>query len=203
MLKKIIHNTTFTRNVALPGIIVLVLLSLLSALFPLRVNNWLTFVQSFIYKNLSWMYILLVSFFVIFLLAVAFSKLGNIRLGADNSEPQYGFFSWIAMLFAAGMGIGLMYFGVSEPMSYYVYPALPTIVNKAKDAQLALVMIAIFFVTSADSGILVMNSISTGNDIQYLSKDEIIADVLREYGRYISSISDNRNAMVFVDKKPQ
>lgn len=43
----------------------------------------------------------------------------------------------------------------------------------------------------------------TGNDIQYLSKDEIIADVLREYGRYISSISDNRNAMVFVDKKPQ
>ena len=42
----------------------------------------------------------------------------------------------------------------------------------------------------------------TGNDIQYLSKDEIIADVLREYGRYISSISDNRNAMVFVDKKP-
>ena len=56
MLKKIIHNTTFTRNVALPGIIVLVLLSLLSALFPLRVNNWLTFVQSFIYKNLSWMY---------------------------------------------------------------------------------------------------------------------------------------------------
>lgn len=203
MLKKIIHNTTFTRNVALPGIIVLVLLSLLSALFPLRVNNWLTFVQSFIYKNLSWMYILLVSFFVIFLLAVAFSKLGNIRLGADNSEPQYGFFSWIAMLFAAGMGIGLMYFGVSEPMSHYVYPALPTIVNKAKDAQLALVMIAIFFVTSADSGILVMNSISTGNDIQYLSKDEIIADVLREYGRYISSISDNRNAMVFVDKKPQ
>ena len=203
MLKKIIHNTTFTRNVALPGIIVLVLLSLLSALFPLRVNNWLTFVQSFIYKNLSWMYILLVSFFVIFLLAVAFSKLGNIRLGTDNSEPQYGFFSWIAMLFAAGMGIGLMYFGVSEPMSHYVYTALPTIVNKAKDAQLALVMIAIFFVTSADSGILVMNSISTGNDIQYLSKDEIIADVLREYGRYISSISDNRNAMVFVDKKPQ
>lgn len=92
MLKKIIHNTTFTRNVALPGIIVLALLSLLSAVFPLRVNNWLTFVQSFIYKNLSWMYILLVSFFVIFLLAVAFSKLGNIRLGADNSKPQYVFF---------------------------------------------------------------------------------------------------------------
>ena len=52
---------------AIPGIVVLVLLSLLSALFPIKVNSWLTFVQSFIYKNLSWMYILLVSFFVIFL----------------------------------------------------------------------------------------------------------------------------------------
>lgn len=137
MFKNILHHTTFTRHVALPGIIVLVALSLLSALFPERVNSWLSIVQSSIYKNLSWMYILLVSFFVIFLLAVAFSKLGNIRLGADNSEPQYGFFSWISMLFAAGMGIGLMYFGVSEPMSHYVYPALPSIVNKAKDAQLA------------------------------------------------------------------
>lgn len=86
MLKKIIHNTTFTRNVAFPGIIVLVLLSLLSALFPLKVNSWLTFVQSFIYKNLSWMYILLVSFFVIFLLAVAFSKLGNIHYGVTAEK---------------------------------------------------------------------------------------------------------------------
>ena len=78
----------------------------------------------------------MVSFFLIFLLVLAFSKIGTIRLGADNSVPQYSFFSWIAMLFAAGMGIGLMYFGVAEPMSHYVNPALPSIVNRAKEAQL-------------------------------------------------------------------
>jgi choline-glycine betaine transporter len=80
----------------------------------------LTHIQNWIYANLSWSYILIVSFFLIFLFVLAFSKIGNIRLGADNSAPQYSFFSWIAMLFAAGMGIGLMYFGVAEPMSHYV-----------------------------------------------------------------------------------
>jgi len=94
-------------------------------------------IQHGIYEDLSWTYILLVSFFVIFQLILAFSKIGSIRLGADNSEPQYGFFSWIAMLFAAGMGIGLMYYGVAEPMSHYVSPAMPGTDNPAKEAQLA------------------------------------------------------------------
>ncbi len=95
-------------------------------------------IQNAIYTNLHWTYSLLVTFFLIFQLALAFSKMGDIRLGADNSEPQYGFFSWIAMLFAAGMGIGLMYYGVAEPMSHYVEPALPqSTENPAKEAQLA------------------------------------------------------------------
>jgi choline/glycine/proline betaine transport protein len=48
-----------------------------------------------------------------------FSKYGKIRLGNNDSKPEYSFFSWISMLFAAGMGIGLMYFGVAEPMQHY------------------------------------------------------------------------------------
>ena len=137
MQKKLNLYTTFAKRVAYPGLSVLISLSLLAALFPERVNAVLESVQDKVYKDLSWVYILLVSFFVIFLLVLAFSRMGNVRLGADNSEPQYSFFSWISMLFAAGMGIGLMYFGVAEPMSHYVYPALPGIENPAKDAQLA------------------------------------------------------------------
>ncbi|MCR4860024.1 MAG: BCCT family transporter [Bacteroidales bacterium] len=130
-------KTTFSRNIVVPGLSVLILLSLLCAFFPSGTQNFLERIQKGIYENLSWTYILLVSFFVIFQLILAFSKIGNIRLGADNSEPQYGFFSWIAMLFAAGMGIGLMYYGVAEPMSHYVSPALPGTENPAKEAQLA------------------------------------------------------------------
>lgn len=130
-------KTTFAKNVAYPGLLVLIILSLVAAFFPDTVNTALTNIQDSVYRHMSWVYILLVSFFVISLLVLTFSKMGNIRLGADNSEPQYSFFSWISMLFAAGMGIGLMYFGVAEPMSHYVYPALPEIANHAKDAQLA------------------------------------------------------------------
>lgn len=130
-------KSTFTRSVAYPGLFALIGLSLVCAFFPKWTNAALTSVQSGIYRNLSWSYILLVSFFFIFLVVLAFSKLGNIRLGADNSSPQYSFFSWIAMLFAAGMGIGLMFFSVAEPMSHYVSPALPNIANPAKESQLA------------------------------------------------------------------
>ncbi len=131
-------KTTFARNVLLPSLIILLLLTVFCALFPKASESALKSAQNMIYTNLNWTYILLVSFFLIAQLVLAFSKFGNIRLGADNSQPQYGFFSWIAMLFAAGMGIGLMYYGVAEPMSHYVEPALPaSTTNPAKDAQLA------------------------------------------------------------------
>ncbi len=138
MIKIHLFKTTFSRNVFLPGLISLLLLSIVCALFPDSTEYALKALQREIYKNLHWTYSLLVTFFLIFQLILAFSKMGEIRLGADNSEPQYGFFSWIAMLFAAGMGIGLMYYGVAEPMAHYVEPALPdSTVNPAKEAQLA------------------------------------------------------------------
>lgn len=137
MVQNIKLHSTFTRNVAIPGLFVLLALSVVCALFPTAMNTHLDAVQTWIYRNMSWSYILLVSTFLILLFVLAFSKTGTIRLGADNSTPQYSFFSWIAMLFAAGMGIGLMYFGVAEPMSHFVNPALPGTMNPAKEAQLA------------------------------------------------------------------
>lgn len=130
-------STTFHPGIMIPSLVLLLSLTLLCAIFPKRTNLLFSAIQEGIYTNLSWVYILLVSFFLIFLLVLAFSKIGNIRLGADNSSPQYGFFSWVSMLFAAGMGIGLMYYGVAEPMSHYVNPALPDTANPAKEAQLA------------------------------------------------------------------
>jgi len=130
-------KSTFSKSIIIPGLSVLAIVSLLCAIFPEASHSILQKIQNAIYKDFSWVYILLVSFFVIFQLVLALSKYGNIRLGADNSEPQYGFFSWIAMLFAAGMGIGLMYYGVAEPMSHYVSPAMPDTDNPAKEAQLA------------------------------------------------------------------
>lgn len=74
---------------------------------------------SFVVNDLGWAYILFTTIFVVFVLWLALSKFGSIRLGRVNEEPEFNTFSWIAMMFAAGMGIGLMFFGASEPLSFF------------------------------------------------------------------------------------
>lgn len=138
MLKEKFHfRTTFSKSVAIPGFILIIGLSMFSGLFPEKASLILSVAKDYIFKNLSWVYVLLVTLFILFLVVIALSKLGNIRLGADGSAPKYSFFSWIAMLFAAGMGIGLMYFGVAETIAHYTNPAVEdSLVIRAKEAQL-------------------------------------------------------------------
>ena len=69
--------------------------------------------------NTGWFFILLSTAAVLFMLVIGFTRTGRIKLGRDDEEPEYSFFSWLAMLFAAGMGIGLMFYGAFEPMSYF------------------------------------------------------------------------------------
>lgn len=134
--EKLPFETTFTKSVALPGLLVILSISIYCLFFPSEANVLLTSIQVYFFKNLSWIYVLIVTLLILFLIIIALSKLGNIRLGADNSKPKYSFFSWIAMLFAAGMGIGLMYFGVAETISHYAHPAIEDTVLRAKEAQL-------------------------------------------------------------------
>lgn len=71
-------------------------------------------------SNFSWAYLLTMTIFVVFSLIVAFSKYGNIKLGADDSKPEFSNTSWFGMLFGAGMGIGLVFWGVAEPISHFI-----------------------------------------------------------------------------------
>lgn len=80
-----------------------------------QMNQWIT-------DSFSWFYVLSVAIFLIVLLYIAFSSMGKIKLGPDHSQPAYSNGSWFAMLFTAGMGIGLMFFGVAEPVMHYVSP---------------------------------------------------------------------------------
>lgn len=79
-------------------------------------------ILEFLSKNFGWLYLLAMLFFVIFVVVIAFSKWGNIRLGPDDSRPEYKTVSWFAMLFGAGMGVGLVFWGISEPISHYIAP---------------------------------------------------------------------------------
>jgi len=78
--------------------------------------------QTGIVRNFSWYYVLITAFFVGFSLFVGFSRFGDIKLGKDKDEPEFSTGSWFALLFAAGMGIGLVFYGVSEPLSHFASP---------------------------------------------------------------------------------
>lgn len=73
-------------------------------------------------NNTGWLFVLTASGFVVFVVWLAISRYGNIPLGRDDEEPEFRTVSWVAMMFSAGMGIGLMFFGVSEPLSHFVTP---------------------------------------------------------------------------------
>ncbi|OPJ54960.1 glycine betaine uptake BCCT transporter [Alkalithermobacter paradoxus] len=77
---------------------------------------------NFLVDKFGWMYLLAMFFFVVFSVLVSFSKYGNIKLGSDDSKPEYSYISWFAMLFSAGMGIGLVFWGVAEPLYHYLGP---------------------------------------------------------------------------------
>src|SRR4051794_37591496 len=72
--------------------------------------------------NTGWLYVLTASGFVVFVLWLALSRFGNIPLGRDDEAPEFRTVSWVAMMFSAGMGIGLMFYGVSEPITHFVTP---------------------------------------------------------------------------------
>jgi choline/glycine/proline betaine transport protein len=131
-------RSTLKRGITIPSLIFIIGVCLVSAVYPAATEDLLNIVKNFIFVNLNWVYVWSVTLFVIFLIYIMTSKYGNIRLGRNDSKPNYSFFSWLSMLFAAGMGIGLMYFSVAEPMQHYSNEifASRTPVQRAQNAQL-------------------------------------------------------------------
>lgn len=95
---------------------------LFGAVFPQQAGSVFDALQARIVHDFGWFYILAVALFLIFVLFLMFSRYGDVRLGPDDSEPEYSYLSWFAMLFSAGMGIGLLFFGVAEPIQHYAKP---------------------------------------------------------------------------------
>jgi betaine/carnitine transporter, BCCT family len=109
-----IHQVVFTWSALAIMVFIVLTLVLQAEVEPFftGLRNWLT-------GNLDWFFLLSGNIFVLLCLALIASPLGRIRLGGPEATPDYGYLGWFSMLFAAGMGIGLMFFGVSEPLSHY------------------------------------------------------------------------------------
>jgi choline/glycine/proline betaine transport protein len=113
---------TMSAPVVVPALLVLGMLLLFCAWMPQRADALFSGAQAWVVGHFGWFYAVAVTVFLVFLVMVAASRYGDIRLGPDDAQPEFSFLSWTAMLFAAGMGIGLMYFGVGEPLQHYLQP---------------------------------------------------------------------------------
>ncbi|WP_047238051.1 glycine betaine uptake BCCT transporter [Chromobacterium subtsugae] len=114
-----------------------VLFALWGALAPEHMaaatGQWLSFTIS----RFGWFYLLSVFGFLVFALYLAFGRFGHIRLGKEDEEPEFSRLSWFAMLFSAGMGIGLVFWGVAEPISHFAAPASAGTAPQSADAARA------------------------------------------------------------------
>ena len=101
--------------------IVLVFLAI-GIVLPAQAEAIFRNLQAHILASFGWLYLLAVGIVLAAMLLLCFSRYGDLKLGTDDSTPDFSFLSWVAMLFAAGMGIGLMFYGVGEPMTHYLAP---------------------------------------------------------------------------------
>ncbi|WP_193161418.1 BCCT family transporter [Microbulbifer hainanensis] len=116
---------------------ILLLLVAYAVFFPEDATQRFKSLQSAIVDYMGWYYILIVAILLITVVLISLSRYGDIKLGPEHAKPDYSFGSWLAMLFSAGIGIGLLFFGVAEPVMHYLNPpdADPGTVEAARDAM--------------------------------------------------------------------
>jgi BCCT family betaine/carnitine transporter len=109
-----LHNPVFVVSAVL-----ILLFVILSLIFPEQSNSMLGSTRVWIGEHFDWLFLSAGNFFVVFCLLLIVLPVGSIRLGGDEATPEFSMMSWFAMLFAAGMGIGLMFWSVAEPVGYF------------------------------------------------------------------------------------
>lgn len=115
-------GSTILLPVFLPAVIVIALLVIGTISNPTLAAEAFSATLAYIISTFGWFYMLSVAFFLVFIVSIALTKWGHIKLGPDHADPQYSFPAWFAMLFSAGYGIALLFFGVAEPVLHFAAP---------------------------------------------------------------------------------
>jgi glycine betaine transporter len=118
------HPLPLDRGVFFVAAAVVVAFVLWGALRPEAMGETTTSTLGWLERNFGWLFVLTTAAFVVFSGYLALSRYGNIKLGADDSVPEFSTFSWVSMMFATGMGIGLIFWGVAEPLTHLNTPPM-------------------------------------------------------------------------------
>ena len=110
-------SSVFTYSIIITAIVVL-----LGAIFPNQFNEIGTNITGWITEYFGWYYMVIVALMIFFCVFLIFSPIGKLKLGKPEDKPEFNTISWFAMLFSAGMGIGLVFWGAAEPISHFISP---------------------------------------------------------------------------------
>ncbi len=131
------QSNTIDKGITITSVLCCAAFIVATMISPEGVKGLFDTLFKFFINNFGWAYLLCVAGFVVFCFAMAFSRYGNIKLGKDDEEPEFSLMTWFSMLFAAGMGIGLVFWGVAEPIYHFAGPpfAEPKTPQAAADAM--------------------------------------------------------------------
>jgi glycine betaine transporter len=118
--------------------ILIFLFVLWGAIFPGHLGESANAALDWVLDTFGWFYLLIASGFVLFGIVVAISPFGRLRLGKENDRPEHSYISWVGMLFAAGLGAGFVFFGVAEPVIYYLDPPSGVTAGTIEAAEIGL-----------------------------------------------------------------
>ena len=132
-------NVKINPPVFFTSVAIIAGLVIFSVVAPKVAENFFDGLKNWIISDAGWFYVLTVAILISLVVFLAISRYGDIKLGKDHSEPEYSYTSWFAMLFSAGMGIGLMFFGVAEPVLHFGDPPMaePGTIAAAQEAMRA------------------------------------------------------------------
>lgn len=102
--------------------IIVAIIVLIGAIVPEQFDSITSSISGWITDKLGWYYLILTTIIVFFCVFLIFSPIGKLKLGKPDDKPEFNTISWFAMLFSAGMGIGLVFYGAAEPMSHFAAP---------------------------------------------------------------------------------
>ncbi len=104
--------------------IIIIISIALTLIFEEQAEGVFDSIQNYVANTGGWFFVLCVNVYLIFVIYLAFSKYGNIRIGGKDAKPEFKTISWFAMLFSAGMGIGLLFWSIAEPITHFMNPPL-------------------------------------------------------------------------------
>lgn len=130
-------ESTINKNVFFSSAFFILVITAIGSIWPTQLSEFFKGIQGWLIAKTSWIYVLAMGAMLFTAIWLMVSRLGDIKLGPDHSEPTYTNISWFAMLFSAGMGIGLLFFGVAEPIMHFSSPPVgdPQSIESAREAM--------------------------------------------------------------------